>query len=205
MKILGFAHATFANVTVPLSNNFELEYSFDQIPDSHAKRDWLKQDLGLHSIQIYKTPFPFEVTTYSNFTATNVEISAVLERYFNNEDAICSSTFGLEFFQFLLHFSSRAFLKSSDELQINQIVFGKSIKFKIDNNASPMAQFLDESSLCCLAFFVDELSITSLENCPVSHHFEKVSEEFEIDLRANKYAITLLKLKGVNIELIARR
>jgi len=204
MKILGFAHATFANVLVPLSRDFEPEYTFRQIPNPPAKREWLKHDSRLHSIEIYNRPLPLELTTYSNSTSTKNELGATLERYLNNENVIRSSTFSLEFFQFVLHFSSRAFLNDLGELEINQIVFGKSIKLKIDPSACSMGEYLDDSSLCCLAFFVDEISPSSLENCPVSDCFEKVSEEFEINLRASRYVIKLVRLRGVNIELIAR-
>lgn len=203
MKILGFAHATFANVVAQPGDDSELKYSFSQIPDSPAKRDWLKGELGLHSIQIYNRPLPFEITTYSNSTSTKVKLGDVIERFFNS-GVIFSSSFNVDFFQFLLHFSSNAFLKNTNELQINQLSLGKFITFRIERDADPMAEFLDDSSLACLAFYVDEISLDSLEKFSVSHHFEKMSEEFEVNLKANRYLIRLLRVKGVNIELITR-
>jgi hypothetical protein len=95
-------------------------------------------------------------------------------------------------------------LKNTNELQINQLSLGKFITFRIESDADPMAEFLDDSSLVCLAFYVDEISLDSLKKFPVSHHFEKMSEEFEVNLKANRYLIRLLRVKGVNIELITR-
>jgi len=205
VKILGFAHATFANLKDSFDTGHGAVYTFKDISDSPAKEGWLQHDVGLHTIQIYDKPLPLEITSYPNSPLSSVEMVDVFSDYLAVGNEIRSSTFHSEFFNFLTHFSSRAFRDTPAELQINQIAFGRTVKLKYDPFGSPMGEYLDDSSLCGLGFFVDRISIESLMGCPVSNQYEKMSEKFELDLGANRFDILFVRLKGVNIELIARR
>lgn len=180
-------------------------HTFLDIPDSPAKEGWLQHNVGLHTIQIYDKPLPLEVTSYSNSSISTVEMVKVLDKYLTVGNVIRSSTFNSEFFNFLTHFSSRATMNNPTELQINQIGLGRVVKLRYDPLGSPMGVYLDEPSLCGLGFFVDEISMKSLSSCPVSNHYEKISEKIELDLGANRFDILFVRLKGVNVELIARR
>lgn len=205
MKILGFAHVTFCLSTRQkyLGNHlFGKTLNYEGIENNPSKFLLMEFEDRLHYISL---PAPgIEICLYDSAALTSLWHMREIVSYLSiDREGNCNIKFSLN--NSLKRFlSSRGkLIEGQSALKLAASPFMRTISFSKDTDgATPFRtnRFLDTPGIVSLAFFVDSmLSEIECEREEIEHF-----EPFPVNFVDRGFVVQILKIEGVNIELICR-
>jgi hypothetical protein len=205
MKILGFAHITFAlplnEYPVPVRSS-ELYEKMENAPN---KLKLMNHGNQLHNLQIFESKLELAYYASLNKLLHEIETEIVLQNYFESYSHIYIKNLSNSALAILNLMAVRSRFITSNELKIFGIGTLKDITLVSSISGIYMNKYLDDFGPVALAFYVDKLE-------PELHNFVghlstnlEVHDPFDFRIGKNKFKIQFISIEGLHIEFLQRQ
>lgn len=204
MKILGFAHLTFALPLGEFPGPFICLETYQQLDNAGSKLKLMRHKDYLHNLQLVGGYT--ELTYYESLGSSdqNREIANTIQKHLKNPKEIWIENMSVTVLQILNSLAPRSSFISQNSLRIKGVGTLSEVTLTRSDSGMYLNEFLDEYGPVALGFYVDKLdqNLAVLFN-ELAINIE-IQEPFEFRVGKNFFKILFVKLGGINFEFLQR-
>ena len=204
MKILGFAHITFALPLREFPGPFICQETHQELVNSGSKLKLMRHKDSLHNLQLIEGNT--EITYYESLVASDQksEITNSIQKHIQNPKELLIGNISVTVLQVLNTLAPRSGFISQDSLRIKGVgTLSETILTKSDSGVY-FNEFLDEHGPVALGFYVDKLDQNLEESFSNMATQIETQEPFEFRVGKNFFKIQFATIEGVNFEFLQR-
>jgi len=204
VKILGFAHITFALPLREFPGQFICHQTYQELPNSTSKLELMRHKDSLHNLQLLEGNT--EITYYESLVASDQksEIQNSIQEHILNPRELIIENISHTVLQILNTLAPRSVFISQDSLRVKGIGTLSDIILTRSDLGLYFNEFLDEHGPVALAFYVDNLDQNLEEPFREMATEIEIHEPFLFRAGENSFKIQFVTIGGVNFEFLQR-
>ncbi len=205
MKILGFAHLTFALSLGDFPGPFTCLETYQRLDNAGSKLELMKHKDYHHNLQLVGVHT--ELTYYESLDSSNQkrEIRNTIQKHIQNPKEIWIKNMSVTVLQVLNSLAPRSLFISQNSLRIKGVGTLSEVTLTKSDSGMHLNEFLDEYGPVALGFYVDKFD-QNLEVLYSELNINiEVQEPFEFRVGKNFFKILFVKIGGINFEFLQRK
>jgi hypothetical protein len=205
MRILGFAHLTFALPSSIFPLPFESQGTFQHIENAKSKLALMKNKDETHNLQLIGGDL--ELTYYDalNVYHDKASVTNLIQNYIVPNKEIYIENINIRILEILNFLAPQAIFVKENSLKIKGVGTLRDITLTKSDSGLRFTEFLDEVGPTALGFYVDQLD-QNFDLC-VRDFSTSVSilEPFTLRVGSNTFNIQFAKIGEINFEFLQRK
>ena len=204
MKILGFAHITFALPLRDFPGEFNCQETHQELVNSESKLKLMKHKDSLHNLELIEGNT--EITYYESLVSSDQksEIVNSIQRHIQNPQELLIGNTNVTVLQVLNTLAPRSVLISQNSLKIKGVGTLSGITLTRSDLGLHFNEFLDEHGPVALGFYVDKIDQNLGESFSEIVTKIEIQDPFQLRIGENFFKILFVTIGGINFEFLQR-